>query len=80
MSSPSLASNGRIQSLVCLAEMFFEELPGTIQPLFREHYRLGRGCRVGDVALGVKIVQRVPVMAFPGANLIMQREIKQGKD
>jgi len=29
---------GTIRSLVCPAEMLFEELPGTIQALFRKHY------------------------------------------
>jgi hypothetical protein len=63
-----------------LAEMLLEQLPCAVQAFFCEHYRLGRGCRVGDVALGVKIVQRVPVMALPCADIIMQREIKQSKD
>ena len=39
--SPSLAPSGRIRSLGSLAKMFFEELSGTFQALFREHYRLG---------------------------------------
>lgn len=63
--------------------MFFEQLSGALDALFRHHHRLGLARRIGDVALFVQAIQRVPILALPGAapELVFEHgETKQGQN
>jgi hypothetical protein len=62
------------------SEQFAEQPLGLAQPLLGEHDRLGLADRVGDEALLVQPVHRVPVEALPGPVAVVPAEVEQGED
>src|SRR3954454_13019797 len=53
---------------------------GLAQTLLGEHDRLGLADRVGDQALLVEPIHRIPVKPLPSPAAVVQAEVEQGQD
>src|SRR5215218_2806006 len=77
-SSPRSGSRGR--GSAAGREQLAEEPLGLAQSLLGEHDRLGLADRVGDEALLVEPVHRIPVKPLPSPAAVVQAEVEQGED
>src|SRR3954453_11402688 len=56
-----------------------EESLGLAQSLVGQKHRLGATDQIGDQPLGVKTAECLPVKAFPGPTLVVERQPQQGE-
>src|SRR5262249_46639597 len=61
-------------------EQLLQEEPSPLQSFLGEYDRFRLAARVGDVALLVQAIHRIPVEPLPGPCAVAQPQVEQGKD